>query len=335
MLVAIAKTRRNSTKMKRAGNLFEQICSVENLQQAYKNAKKHKKNSYGARLFDKDIEMNLLKLHKELSDQTYRTGKYFVFIKRTPKVREIHRLDFLHRVVHHAVMNVLEPIWVNLFTSNTYSCIKGKGIHACLNDLKRDLKDFENTRFCLKLDIKKFYPSIDHDVLKEIIRKKIKCKKTLQLLDEIIDSAPGVPIGNYLSQYFANLYLAYFDHWIKEIKGVKYYYRYCDDIVILGSNKAQLHSLLYDVRNYLNNNLKLEIKKNYQIFPVDARGIDFVGYVFRHTHILLRKSIKKAMIKKLHNPKSRASYYGWCKHCNSVNLLIKLNINENTFKRTA
>lgn len=321
--------------MKRVNDLYDKICSLENIQAAYKNAKKHKKNSYGARLFDKNLEMNLLKLHSELTEQTYKTGKYFVFIKRTPKVREIHRLDFRHRVVHHAIMNVLEPIWVNLFTSNTYSCIKNKGIHACLKDLKRDLKDVENTKYCLKFDVKKFYPSIDHQVLKSIIRKKIKCQKTLQLLDEIIDSAPGVPIGNYLSQYLANLYLAYFDHWIKEVKGVKYYYRYCDDIVILGSNKEQLHSLFHEIKNYLSQNLKLEIKKNYQVFPVDSRGIDFVGYVFRHTHILLRKSIKKGMINKQHNPKSLASYYGWCKHCNAINLLKKLKINENTFKRTA
>ena len=135
-------------------------------------------------------------------------------------------------------MNILEPIWINIFTKDTYSCIKNRGIHKLVNNLKKVLKsDPEGTKYCLKLDIKKFYPSINHDILKEIIRYKIKDEELLQVLDEIIDSAEGVPIGNYLSQFFANLYLAYFDHWIKEVLKVKYYFRYCDDITILGSNK--------------------------------------------------------------------------------------------------
>lgn len=319
--------------MKRIGNIYDKICSLENIQQAYINAKKNKKSSYGVKVFDKDKEMNLKLLHTELTTGTYQTGKYFVFIRYTPKQREIYRLDFKHRVVHHAIMNVLEKVWVSVFTADSYSCIKGKGIHGVLKNIKRDLKDVPGTQYCLKIDVKKFYPSINHDVLKAIIRRKIKCKRTLNLLDEIIDSAPGVPIGNYLSQYFANLYLAYFDHWIKEDKGVKYYYRYCDDMVILSSSKEELHTLLSQITIYLQENLKLSIKKNYQIYPVDSRGVDFVGYVFRHSHILLRKSIKKAMIKKIKNIKSMASYYGWCKHCNSKNLLKKFEINESIFKQ--
>ena len=122
-------------------------------------------------------------------------------------------------------MNILEQIWVSVFTKDTYSCIKGRGIHGAMRNVKRAIKDRENARYCLKIDIRKFYPSIDHDVLKAIIRRKIKCKDTLALLDTIIDSTDGVPIGNYLSQYFANLMLAYFDHWIKEEKRVRYYFR--------------------------------------------------------------------------------------------------------------
>lgn len=116
-------------------------------------------------------------------------------------------------------------------------------------------------------------------MLKSILRRKLKDKRLLRLLDEIIDSADGVPIGNYLSQYFANLYLTYFDHWIKEQKRVKHYFRYADDIVILASDKSYLHSLMGEIRAYLGD-LKLEVKGNWQVFPVAARGIDFVGYVF-------------------------------------------------------
>jgi hypothetical protein len=179
------------------------------------------------------------------------------------------------------------------------------------------------------MDVKKFYPSIDHDILKGLLRRKIKDTDLLELLDEIIDSSPGVPIGNYLSQYFANFYMAYFDHWIKEVKCVRYYFRYADDLVILSSGKEKLHRLLWEIADYLREQLKLEVKRNYQLFPVSERGIDFVGYRFYHTHILLRKQIKKnfaRMLKYAPCRESIASYWGWAKHCNSRHLLKKLEV---------
>lgn len=224
-------------------------------------------------------------------------------------------------------MNILEPVFVSVFTANTYSCIKNRGIHAAAYGIRKALIDAPETRYCLKLDIKKFYPSIDHDVLKELIRRKIKDKDLLWLLDEIIDSAPGLPIGNYLSQYLANFYLTYFDHWLKEKMDVKYYFRYADDLVILARTKDQLQSLFQSVRQYLGDRLKLEVKSNWQKFPVAARGIDFVGYRFWHSHTLLRKSIKKnfaRMIRFNLNDASIASYMGWAKHCNSHHLIKTL-----------
>lgn len=232
-------------------------------------------------------------------------------------------------------MNILEPVWTKIFISNTYSCIKGRGIHKCKHDVEKALRtDKKNTKYCLKLDITKFYPSIDHEILKKIIRKKIKDVLLLSLLDSIIDSAEGVPIGNYLSQFFANLYLSYFDHYVKEKLKVKYYFRYADDIVILCGSKAKLRYYLKHIREYLTK-LKLKIKPNYQIFLVDARGIDFVGYRLYHTHTLLRKSIKNKMFKLInkyiHNKITFTkfllrlqSYFGWLKHCNSKNLLHKI-----------
>lgn len=131
------------------------------------------------------------------------------------------------------------------FISTTYSCIKGRGIHKCLKDLKCALCKHPNeTTYCLKFDIKKFYPSINHRILKRIIRRKIKDKTLLKILDEIIDSANGVPIGNYLSQYFANLYLTPFDRYCKSTLKCKFYYRYADDIVILSNDKQWLHGIL-------------------------------------------------------------------------------------------
>lgn len=317
--------------MKRLNNLYEQIYSINNLYLADALASKGKSKQYGVITHQRDIESNLFVLQNMLIDKTYKTSNYQIFKIYEPKEREVFRLPYFpDRIAHHAIMNVLEPIFVRVFTSDTYSCIKGKGIHAAAKNLKAALTDQKQTVFCLKLDIKKFYPSVDHKILKALLRRKFKDADLLWLLDEIIDSAPGLPIGNYLSQYFANFYLTYFDHWIKEQKQVKYYFRYADDLVILSSNKPYLHSLLADIKDYLLTNLKLEVKGNYQVFPVAARSIDFVGYRFYHTHTLLRKSIKKSFAKaiKKNKPKeSIASYLGWAKHCNSKNLINKL-LNE-------
>jgi retron-type reverse transcriptase len=314
--------------MKRIGNLYQEICSVENLQLADVRARKGKKNQASIQLHDQNRDSNILSLHDILLQKTYKTSPYTTFKIYEPKEREIYRLPYFpDRITHHAVLNILEPVFVAAFTADTYSCIKGKGIHAAALAVKHALKDKDNTQYCLKLDIKKFYPNVDHGVLKQLLRRKFKDNDLLWLLDEIIDSADGLPIGNYLSQYFANFYLTYFDHWLKEVKGVQYYFRYADDLVILHSDKKYLHGILADIRTYLQNELKLSVKDNYQVFPVASRGIDFVGYVFYHTHTLLRKSIKQRfarMMAKNPNKASLASYRGWSNHCNSYNLLKSL-----------
>ena len=314
--------------MKRIGNLYNRICSIENLQLADSIARKGKLNQPGVIEHDKNRDKNIQDLLMALINQTYKTSPYTTFTIFEPKERLIFRLPYYpDRILHHAVMNVLEPIFISSFTADTYSCIKKRGIHAAASSLKNALNDATGTQYCLKIDIKKFYPNIDHEILKQLLRRKIKDQDLLQLIDEIIDSAEGLPIGNYLSQYFANFYLSYFDHWIKEEKRVKYYFRYADDMVILADNKPYLHQVLSEIRSYLQEKLKLTIKENYQIFPVDARGIDFVGYVFRHSHTLLRKSIKQSFaraISKNKNSQSIASYTGWALHCNSKHLIKKL-----------
>lgn len=314
--------------MKRKGNLYSQIISTENLKLADSIARKGKANNQGVISFDKDPDGNIALLHELLKNRTYRTSQYIHFTIFEKKERLISKLPYFpDRITHHAVMNILEAIFVATFTSNTYNCIKGRGIHAAAEAVKDALRDKEGTKYCLKLDIRKFYPSVDHDILKSLLRRKLKDPDLLWLLDEIIDSSPGLPIGNYLSQYFANFYLSYFDHWLKEDLSVKYYFRYADDLVILSDNKAYLHNLLGQISTYLETRLKLQVKHNHQVFPVKDRGVDFVGYVFRHTHVLLRKSIKKSFaraVARKKGPQTIASYNGWAKHCNSRNLVKKL-----------
>lgn len=307
--------------MKRIGNLYKKIANLSNIHLAELKARKGKSTRNYVIEFNKNRTENILEIYKELLNKTYTTSKYSHFVIFEPKRRELSRLPYKDRIVHHSILNILEPILKNCFISQTYSCIKYRGIHKCLNKLNFDLKDKENTKYCLKMDIKKFYPSIDHVILKYILETKFKDKELLNLLSNTIDSHIGVPLGNFTSQWFGNLYLNKFDHWLKEDKKIKYYYRYCDDLVILGDNKETLHKLRKEIEDYLFNNLKLKLS-NYQVFPVESWGIDFLGYVSYNSHIKLRKSIKQRFKKMMRKPNSKsiASYNGWLKHANCRNL---------------
>lgn len=186
---------------KRINNIYPRIYNEANIELADNKARKCKRTRYGVRKHDEYRELENLVLHIMLRDGTYKTSRYTTYKIYEPKERVIFRPPYYpDRITHHAIMNIMEPIWVKIFTRDTYSCIKGRGIHALLKKLRSDLnKDKQGTKYCLKMDIKKFYPSINHSILKQIIRKKLKDKCLLALLDEIIDSADGVPIGNYLS----------------------------------------------------------------------------------------------------------------------------------------
>ena len=305
--------------MKRVGNLFEKIVSLENLIAADKAARKGKKFQKGVVKHVANEESNILNLRETLLAGDYKTSKYTTFKIFDGKEREISKLPYFpDRIVHHAIVRVIEPILVASFTHDTYSCIKGRGIHKASYNLRWALKDIEGTKYCLKLDIQKFYPSIDNNILKELLRHKFKDRRLLELLDEIIDSAKGLPIGSYLSQYLANFYLNYFDHSMKEVLMLKYYFRYADDIVILSSSKDYLREALKNIEQELTK-LNLKIKTNYQIFPVSSRGIDWVGYVHYQTHTLLRKKIKLNYIRS----KNRFNYNGWLIHANTINLRRK------------
>lgn len=330
--------------MKRYGNLYEQICSMDNLILAHHNAKKGKGWYKEVKMIDANPEYYLGLLQEMLINHTYHTSEYQTFIKKdSGKEREIFKLPYFpDRICQWAILQVIEPILLNHFTKDTYSAIPGRGIHLCLHRLENAMQhDVPGTQYCLKLDAKKFYPSINHDILKQKYRRLFKDDELLWLLDEIIDSTPGdtgIPIGNYLSQYSGNFYFAEFDHWIKEVKRVKYYFRYMDDIVILSSNKDELHQLRKEIDEYFKTKLKLKIKENWQVFPTFVRGVDFVGYRTFLNYKLLRKSTCKVMKKKMTLiDKKRLSgkdmnysewcavnsYKGWLIHCDSYRLSQK------------
>ncbi len=340
--------------MKRYNDLWEKVISVENLRLADEKARRGKTNTYGVKHHDLNREANIQALHEALLTKTFKTSPYEVFTIFEPKERLIFRLPYYpDRIVHHAVMNVLEPIWSRTFTFNTYSCVKNRGIEGCARQVGKIIKKFEGKPlYCLKIDIKKYYPSISHKVMKRIIRRKLKDANLLWLLDEIIDSAQGLPIGNYLSQYLANLYLCYFMHWVNEClpelvkevlnlseKPMIEATEYADDIPFFSDSKAVLHQVLKFVTEYLETELELTVKGNFQIFPVavnrsdrHGRAVDYVGYKFFRNQKLIRKSIKKNFCRaasRLNRQRLDAKAYkqalapwlGWAKHSNSRHLL--------------
>lgn len=320
----------NSTKLK---NVYQLIYSPDNIIDAQWKAQKGKGKRCEIDKFNRNINELLYDLYWNLVNETYKPGKYRTKTIFEPKERLIMIAPFYpDRIVHHCIINVLGQYWHNIFIQNTYACIKLRGTHKCMEDLHKDLmNDSSGTKYCLKIDIRKFYDNVDHKSLKSIIRTTIADNQLLNLLDLIIDSNnknKGLPIGNYTSQYLANLYLSYFDHWMKEYLHVKYYYRYMDDIVILNRSKEKLHYILDMMGLYLGSELKLEIKPNWQIFPVDSRGVDYVGFKQNHYGILLRKGILMRFYKKLRLVKNKynidnedefkhyfPSEYGWIIRC--------------------
>lgn len=310
--------------MKRHNHLFSKIIEEGNFRQAYCNAIKGKRHKKDVARFMVNWESNLETLRQEVITETYKISKYHHFkLWSGHKWRDIYKLPIRDRIVQHAIMRVLKPLFIKMFIKDTYSSIEGRGIHKGLKRVKGALTDVEGTQYCLKIDVKKFYPNIDQTILKNKLVKRFKDKKLLRLLVEIIDSHPqGVPIGNYTSQYFANFFLSDTDHYIKETLQVKYYFRYCDDIVVLGPTKEYLRTVLDSLKARLTID-NLDIKPNYQIFPVTSRGVDFLGYVSYHTHIRIRKVTKKHFIQKKDKPTSVASYKGMLMHADCRNLWNK------------
>jgi RNA-directed DNA polymerase len=308
--------------MKRIGNLYNQICEKSNIELAIKNSQKGKKKNKQVIYFNKNYDKNLEILIKLLKEEKYVILEYKTkYIKDNNKIRELKILPYFpDRIIQHCILQVISPILLKVFPTNTYSAIKHRGLHKCLRDIKKVIKNYD---YCLKLDIKKYYENINNDILKSFILKKFKDKQLLDLLFQIINKTKGCVIGSYLSQWFSNFYLSYFIHYLNNKKNIKVFV-YIDDIVILGNDKQLLYNLKLEIINYLKINLKLTLS-NYQVFPI-TNGIDFLGYKIFKTHTLIRKRIKLNFIKMIktdYNEKSINSYLGWLCHANTLNLQQK------------
>lgn len=322
----------------------EMVYDIVNIQMAHKNARKGKSYYQEVKMVDSNQAKYLYDLQEKIIDGTIRTSEYIKFEKQEgPKLREIFKLPYYpDRIYQWAIIQVIEPILIRNLTRDTYSAIPGRGTYAAYKELKKALKsDYKGTQWCLKIDIRKYYPNINREKLKKVYRHLIKDKGIINMLDEIIDSMPGdkgVPIGNYISQYSGNVYLSEFDHRVKEVYGVKYYYRYMDDMVFLAETKEELQVLLKEIKRWLKEEMDLDVKENWSLFYVEDRGINFVGYIFRHNNIRLRRSIVNTLRKislKIRRKVNKGqiinfnlycginSMCGWLKHCDSGGLRVK------------
>lgn len=322
--------------MKRHGNLWEHIVTPENILLAYNNAKRGKSNTRYVKWFEKNKEENLLNLQRMLCDGSFTTSEYTSREIYEPKHRTIYKVPFYpDRIVQHALLQVVSPIWNSMFIHDSYSCRKNKGMHRASIRTMEFVRKYD---YCLKCDISKFYPSINQNIMMNIVQRKIKCKPTLDLLENIIKSFPGdknIPIGNYTSQWFGNLYMNELDQIIKHKLKYRGYVRYCDDFILFSNNKKELKDTLEFIRTFLNNELDLTLSKH-SIFPT-SQGVDFVGYRHFKNNVLLRKTTAKNIQKRMGNLPSKlergiinedqyrssiASTEGWIQWANTYNLKI-------------
>ncbi len=325
-------------------NLFDSICSFENLHAAYIKARKCKRYTKDVLNFSTNLEEELIMLQDDLTSGRYRTGSYKRFTIYEPKEREISALPFRDRVVHHAICAIIEPLFERKFIKDSYACRKNKGTHEAslrLSGFLRMAKQKWDKTYCLKADIAKCFHSVDHETLKNILRKTIRCQRTLLLIDEIIDSTnghKGIPIGNLTSQLFANVYLNELDHFAKEKLKVRFYVRYLDDFILLYHDKTIVQGWRKEIEQFLREQLMLQINIKTSVFPI-TQGVDFVGYRTWATHKLLRKRSIIGMKKKLKKlamlyrensatlediKRVLASWLGHAQHADSYNVVKRV-----------
>jgi retron-type reverse transcriptase len=322
--------------MKTFNNLYNKIYDFANLHKAYLQARKCKRYKKEVLEFTNNLEANLIEIQNELIWHKYKPSQYRSFIVREPKERLILCLPFKDRVVQHAIHNVIEPIFEKTFIKDSYACRKGKGTLRGLNRAEKFISKYSSDIYCLKMDIRKYFYTIDHAVLKDLIKRKIRCKETLELLFGLIDSVdnPGLPIGSLLSQLFANVYLGSLDHFIKEELKVKHYVRYMDDMIILSENKKSLQNYLLQINNFILIRLHLSLNSKTQIFPI-KRGIDYLGYRQFQDYRILRKRILKSNLKKfkklikigvsMEELKTKiVAFMNICNYCKSESIINKL-----------
>jgi retron-type reverse transcriptase len=320
--------------MKTYKNLWDEFISRENFDLAAKKAIKSKKSRKSVKRFLAHREELIEKLRDDLKSGRYKTSNYHTFTIYEPKQRIIYKLPlYPDHVLHHALINVLGPIWQKSFIHNSYACIPGRGL---LGASQKTMHFIRRNKYVLQCDIRKFFPSINHEIMKNIIKRKIHDRRIVKVLSEIIDSVGGdtnLPIGNLTSQWMGNVYLNELDSFVKYRLGWHDYIRYCDDFCLYGNDKKQLHMMERKISVFLNQHLNMVLSKSNVKKTSD--GISFIGYRHFKNFILIRKDTAKRLKKRIscmlkyknlntHAIGQMAALYGWTKWANCFHLKICL-----------
>ena len=345
-------------------NVFDIIFSMENLQGALEDACRGRRYKKDALIYTLDAYEKLKEIQEEVYNGTYTIDRYFIFYVYEPKKRMIMSISFKHRIVQWAIYRVINPMFVKGYIEDSYGCVPGRGSLSAMKRLRYWLIQTHRAGgqwYYLKLDISKYFYRVSHKILKEVLAKKIKDERLLQVLYSIIDcehtpfglplgcnpgDVPlserlydvGMPIGNLMSQVFANLYLNELDQYCKRVLRIHYYIRYMDDIIILGNSKATLHAWEFEIREFLEKRLELDLNDKTCIRPISC-GVEFVGYRVWPWKVNLRKSttlrIKRALrgVQIKYNrmelsledcTETLRSYFGMLGHCDNDALVSRI-----------
>ncbi len=312
----------------RCDDLFLRIVSIENLLFAWERFRKGKRRRVDVMIFERHLEDNLFKLQHELAAGCYQHSPYEQFTIHDPKQRTIHKACVKDRVVHQAIVNIIEPIFEKRFIYDSYSCRVGKGTHAAVRRLRTFLlrASHNNTKtiYAVKCDVRKFFASVDHQILLGLLRKHIICTKTMLLLDDIIHSfsvspGNGIPLGNLTSQLFANVYLHELDWYVKQRLRIRNYIRYCDDFVMLTDSFSKALIIAEKADVFLSENLNMRLHPNKIHVRTWKQGIDFLGYVvLPHATVLRPATAQRALGHT--NSQNVSSYLGLCKHADAYEI---------------
>ena len=329
-------------------SLYERIYDTKNLEESYKRTQSgNRKYRKEAIYFAMSKERKLRCLQKELEDRTYRPGSYIEFYVFEPKKRLVHAPHIRDKIVQFSIHTVLQGIYRSVFIKDSYACLEEKGMHEAVHRIQHYMRlaqwKYEEP-YIVKIDVRKFFYSINRDILKTIYRKKIPESEQdfLRILDMIVDSSPegerGLPLGNVTSQDFANIYLNEVDQFCKRYLGLKWYVRYMDDICIIVKDRETARDVLAKIRTYVKDHLDLELNEKTHIYPL-AQGINTLGFRIHTTHLEVRNSSKAAMkrrIKKIDEKvqsgrltkkqaqQSVNAWLGHARHSNSYNLAKKI-----------
>jgi len=314
---------------------YQYIISVDNLLLAWQEFLRGKRDRRDVQEFERDLMANILALHRDLTSKTYRHSQYHAFNISDPKPRSIHKASVRDRLLHHALYRVLYLFFDKTFIADSYSCQLDKGTHRAMNRFRafarKASRHHTRTVWVLKCDIKKFFASIDQNILIEIIKSYLPDRDIQWLISQIVSSFHstkkyrGLPLGNLTSQLLVNVYMNAFDQFIKHSLKAKYYIRYADDFVMLSHDKERLRNQLPRISEFLENKLKLSLHPEKVFIKTLSSGVDFLGWTHFPNHRVLRTAAKRRMFKNLTlkhgNDGTVQSYFGLLQHGNAMGLV--------------